>query len=57
MNKSFIRKVLTERIVDTKTYRYAVREHADRLDIVRIELCKLGTTAALHDWQVVKIIR
>lgn len=50
MTKNFENRVIRERIVDTKAYRYAIRENK----IVRIELDKLDTTAALTDWVVVK---
>ena len=57
MTKMFEAKVIRERIVDTKTYRYRVHEHADHMDIERIELCKLDTTEAINGWEIVKTIR
>lgn len=50
MTKTFETRVKREGIVDTKKYRYCARDNK----IVRIELDKLGTTAALADWETVK---
>lgn len=50
MTKAFENRVNREGIVDTKNYRYCVRDNK----IVRIELDKLDTTAALTDWETVK---
>lgn len=50
MTKNFEARVRREIIVDTSKYRYA--EHNG--SIYRIELEKLDTTAALHDWQLIK---
>lgn len=50
MTKAFENRVKREGIVDTKNYRYCVRDNK----IVRIELDKLDTTAALTDWETVK---
>jgi len=60
MTREFTERVLSERVVDTKTYRYAAKECGDDekqwLEIRRIRLEKLGTTAALDDWETVKVI-
>lgn len=50
MTKTFETRVKREGIVDTKKYRYCARDNK----IVRVELDKLGTTAALADWEIVK---
>lgn len=50
MTKTFENRVIREGIVDTRNYRYAERNGS----IYRIELDKLDTTAALHDWRLVK---
>lgn len=50
MKKSFETRVKREGIVDTNNYRYCARDNK----IVRIELDKLGTTAALTDWEIVR---
>ena len=50
MTKTFETRVKREGIVDTKNYRYCVRDNK----IVRIALDKLDTTAALADWEIVK---
>ena len=50
MTKAFENRVNREGIVDTKNYRYCARDNK----IIRIELDKLDTTAALTDWETVK---
>lgn len=50
MTRAFETRVNREGIVDTKNYRYCVRDNK----IIRIELDKLDTTAALTDWETVK---
>ena len=50
MTKNFEARVIREIIVDTRKYRYTERDGS----IYRIELDKLDTTAALHDWELIK---
>lgn len=61
MTKDFERKVLAKRIVDTKQYRYTVKDCYDSdkqwAEIRRIAIDKLDTTAAIDGWETVKIIR
>lgn len=57
MTKTFESKVLSRRTVDTRKYRYIVKTFPDRMAIQRIELSKLDTTAALTDWETVKIYK
>lgn len=61
MKKEFENRVLNERIVDTAQYRYAVAECRDAgsqwLEIRRLPLDKLDTTAAIDGWETVKVIR
>lgn len=54
MTKAFEERVKKEMIVDTKKYRYVMKETPDFYGIKRIELNKLDTTAALTDWEIVK---
>lgn len=54
MKKSFEEKLLRERIVDTKQFRYVVEETPNALVIKRIPLEKLDTTAAIDGWEVIK---
>lgn len=56
MTKNFENKVMMMGRVDTAKYRYVIQEYADHAEIQRIELCKLGTTAVLSDWETVKRI-
>ena len=53
MSKKFEQKIMKTGTVDTNKYRYALREFADRMEIVRIELYYLDTTA---EWETVKTI-
>ena len=55
MKKSFLKKLITKRIVDTKKYRYILDTDC-RLKkplVKRIELYKLETTAAINSWEIV----
>lgn len=54
MKKAFEQKVIRERIVDTKNYRYRMVERGYHQYMERIELTKLDTTAAITDWEIVK---
>ena len=54
MTKEFIEKVIYWRTVDTKKYRYvAETEASGRVSIKRIEQYKLGTTAAITEWETI----
>lgn len=61
MKKEFEKRVLNERIVDTAQYRYAVSERHDSnsqwLEIRRIPLDQLDTTASIDGWEIVKVIK
>ncbi len=54
MTKAFIAKVVYRCLVDTRKYRYYVEDLPGVQRICRIELYKLGTTAALTDRQIVR---
>jgi hypothetical protein len=56
-NQQIIQKTLTERIVDTRTYRYMAKEFADHTEIIRLPLAALNTTAAINGWEKVAEIR
>ena len=61
MTKEFIGKVIRDGIVDTKTYRY-IRKDVTGLteqwmEIRRIPLSALDTTAAIDGWETVKVIK
>lgn len=48
--KNFIKKVIKERIVDTKNYRYTARTDRDNHErIYRIKINLIGTTEALKE--------
>ena len=57
MKKEFIEKVKREQIVDTKNYRYRVQDwngtRTQKLQILRLPIEDLGTTAAIDGWEVV----
>ena len=54
MTKDFEKKVWKYGSVDTKGFRYLLRETARGMAIVRLPIEKLGTTAALEPWETVK---
>lgn len=51
MTKQFLKRVITESIVDTKMHRYIY--NAGNGNIERLSLEKLNTTDSLTDWEVV----
>ena len=57
MTKAFIDRVLKERIVDTRNYRYIVAEcyNVDEAwgEIRRLPINDLDTTAAIDAWETV----
>lgn len=54
MNKNFKNRVIKERIVDTKNYRYCVIEEGNQLLIKKLPIEYLGTTQAINGWKIVK---
>lgn len=58
LSNKFVRRVISERIVDTRLYRYIIREHLSNgyAEILRIPLDYLGTTKSINGWEVVKIL-
>ena len=56
MKKAFVKRVMREGVVDTRTYRYIYVERGNTGVIGRILLRHLGTTAANFAWEVVKLI-
>lgn len=57
MTKTFITRVMFERIVDTRNYRYVAKECYDHesnwLEIRRLPISDLDTTAAIDGWETV----
>ena len=51
MTQSFINRVMRERIVDTRKYRYIFDSNNGQIQ--RIPIKYLDTTAALADWETV----
>lgn len=57
MKKEFIEKVIRLGSVDTDKYRYVAREYPDRLEVQRLLLSELDTTAALDSWETVQVVK
>lgn len=57
MTKEFEKKIIMMGIVDTKMYRYIIKDCGDHGEIRRLPIKLLDTTAALTEWEVVKVIR
>lgn len=51
MTKQFLKRVITESIVNTKMYRYIY--NTGNGNIERLSLEKLNTTDSITDWEVV----
>ena len=60
MTQDFEARLLRERIIDTRNYRYIIAEcyddNAQWAEIRRLPLNKLDTTAALTGWETIKRI-
>lgn len=57
MTYKFFARVVAERIVDTKNYRYVYESAADRAEIKRLPLSMLDTADAIDKWETVKVYR
>ena len=57
MKKEFIEKVIRRGVVDTDKYRYVAREYPDRLEVQRLPLSALDTTAALDGWETAEVVK
>jgi hypothetical protein len=61
MTKEFIDRVIREGIVDTKTYRYIRKDMTGAteqwVEIRRLPIDKLDTTAAIDGWETVRVIK
>ena len=55
MKKEFIEKVIRLGSVDTDKYRYVAREYPDRLEVQRLPLSALDTTAVLDGFDTVVV--
>lgn len=60
MKKEFESKLMQERIIDIKQYRYIITEEHDAdkqwAEIKRLPISQLDTTAAIDGWETVKRI-
>ena len=55
MTKQFLKRVITESIVDTKMHRYIY--NTGNGNIERLLLEKLNTTDSITDWEVVRNVK
>lgn len=55
MTNRFLRRVVSESIIDTRKYRYTY--NAGNGNIERLQLNKLNTTDSITDWEVVGNVR
>lgn len=55
MTRKFLRRVVSESIVDTRKYRYTY--NAGNGNIERLQLNKLNTTEAISSWGIVGNIK
>lgn len=53
MKKKFLERVMRERMVDTRKYRYLFATKNGKAEVIRLPLEDLDTTAALNDWETV----
>lgn len=56
MTKTFKDRVMREMTVDTRKYRYSVKDCGDHAEIQRIPLEYLDTTAVYDGWETVASI-
>lgn len=61
MTKDFINRVIREGIVDTKNFRYIRKDMNNAteqwMEIRRLPLSALDTTAAIDGWETVQVIK
>lgn len=57
VSKKFIEKVIANGSVDTKSYRYIVKDLPGRQEVRRLPICRLDTTAAIDGWETVWVSR
>ena len=53
LREAFLKRVLSEKIVDTRKYRYSIQETCLFTDIVRLPIEYLDTPKAYEPWEVV----
>ena len=55
MTNRFLRRVVSESIVDTRKYKYTY--NTGNGDIERLPLEKLNTTDSITDWEIVRNVK
>lgn len=56
MNKTIRERVLRGEIVDTRTYRYVLKDCGDHAEIRSLPIEYLDTTAAIDGWETVEVL-
>ena len=61
MTQQFFERLVRERIIDTKRYRYIITEEHDSddqwMEIKRLPITDLDTTRAIDGWETIKRIK
>lgn len=55
MTNRFLRRVVSESIIDTREYRYTY--NTENGNIERLPLEKLNTTDSITDWEIVRNVK
>lgn len=53
---NFRKRILDERRVETRKYRYIIAQEGEQVVIERLPLELIGTTKALDSWEIVEIL-
>lgn len=53
---NFRKRILDERCVETRKYRYIIAKEDQHVVIERLPLELIGTTKALDSWEIVEIL-
>ena len=56
ISSNFRKRILDERCVETRKYRYIIAKEDQHVVIERLPLELIGTTKALDSWEIVEIL-
>lgn len=56
INPNFRKKLLDERCVETRKYRYIIAQEGEHVVIERLPLELIGTAKAFYSWEIVEIL-
>lgn len=56
ISSNFRKRILDERCVETRKYRYIIAQEDQHVVIERLPLELIGTTKALDSWEIVEIL-